>query len=454
MAAVSVTIGAENKTKAGLDAAKSDVRKWKADVDKIANGRGGGGVVLEGDNKVKRSMANITSGLLQANNAGEAVISTLSGLENIFRSSLAGGVAATGMLVLASATMTANGEYEKLTENWKKSVGDIRNVNLFGNAADNMQAFTVIKNQFDELTKAQKQLFTFKGSALSFLGQSVGGDTKEEKLKQIDNRKAYLLELEENTVNRIVELEEKSLEVNKLKAAGKTEEAKKLQDQIALSSELLRIDGMRLNQGSERLKNIKTEQFVQLQLAGMQAKWDKSMGDAWDEMVKTARGKKADEDKEEQRVRELREFEAEQKSKWLAEEEKKKAEAAADAKEVADVADQRAQNRAVKNEQERFEAEQEATSKIGMTGAQEQAMRKNERTLDIGDRRRAAREVEKIDRESRKMGKGALTQEQRANLGAEIVGKLKDQRDGTAEAKHLAAIEKIMNKIDGVIERK
>jgi len=459
MSQVSVTIGARNDMAGGLAAAARDVKKWQAQVNDAQRGT----LVLEGEQKVKRAAANITSGILSANSAGEALVSTLGNVENAFKSSLAGGVGAVGMLAVASAVVTAKEKYEQFTASYLKAVNQVRDVSLFGSPAENLRNFETIKQQLDETSRQRKELLSFKGSSLSFLGQAIGGDTEAEKLKALNDRREHLFALEEKSLNRVVHGEEQSLQLTRLRLAGKTDEANLLDAQIKLSEELLKIDSLRLGASDQRLRNVKIEQFVEQAIAGAQKN---NMDDAWNEIVKAGREKKkADDamvgDRQDEHVKA---FEAQQKAtaqgraEFGAREMSRIQERTAEIHALAGSAKENevnaAKKQAVDQAQAGFEKTQADVAGFGKTGSEKRAEARAARAQSRDDRRRAGREAERLERQDRKLGRNALSPEEKRAVRDTIQKQMEDYRSGKSLEQHLANIEGIMHGLDVMLVKR
>jgi hypothetical protein len=261
----------------GLDASEFKRELGNAvNAEKRAAKELGGGLKFERENKAERNIVGLSSELIRAGSAADVLGSALGRLPDVFESSLlvgaVGGVAA-AIVGTISKTEDAFHAARKAAAEYS---AELSQVIKFGSIGDLDQQSAGIPKQLDAKKAELASTGTLVQILLSGFAKLGGAVDIQEKRFSIEQEIAALEKDQEGTAARRIAKEEDLASVGKLRAQGLNEEAEKLERQMKLTADL---DGLsRVYTGSvlERLKALKSEEYV---LDG-QARMQKEIADA------------------------------------------------------------------------------------------------------------------------------------------------------------------------------
>ena len=228
MSKVSVEVSAKNNVRAGLDAARADLNKWKKETE--------GGLKLERDSKVKSNLLGLAGDLTKATSGTEALAAAGERLSEVFQNKLGTAIGiGIGVQVLGWIDEAQKGVLEL-----KYSIEDLARADQKTPGAES----GALRGQMDALRESMRQKergLENPGFFSSFKDSIVGGlgfqTTQEKTIEELKKQQDSLLITEGQLLSR----QQESANILEMRVRGENEAADALERQIKHARELYNI---------------------------------------------------------------------------------------------------------------------------------------------------------------------------------------------------------------------
>ena len=258
MSKVLVEVSAKNNVRAGLDAARADLNKWKKETE--------GGLKLERDSKVKRNVLGLASDLGSATSGTDALAAAGNRLSDVFQNKLKTALAiGFGVQILQWASEGSK-EFANLTRQTEELTSALANLatmesgQLKSAMASSRQAGKEFANEVRQ--DSYDWLNLKQGFTLLTTGQDIGQAKFD---RQIAAQQAELLSAQE-----LVARQKESADILEMRVRGENEAADALERQLKHQREIKDISpnaapGSKkaLREQSDRIFNAETTLIAQ-----------------------------------------------------------------------------------------------------------------------------------------------------------------------------------------------
>tara|TARA_R110000868_G_scaffold177691_9_gene416711 strand:- start:241 stop:1245 length:1005 start_codon:yes stop_codon:yes gene_type:complete len=228
MGKVTVEVSAKNNVRAGLDAARADLNKWKKETE--------GGLKLERDSKVKSNLIGLAGDLTKATTSTEALAAAGARLADVFQNKLGTAIGiGIGVQVLGWIDEAQKGVLEL-----KYSIEDLAR----GDQKTPGQEAGALRGQRDAIGESMRQkeraienpgfLSSFKDSMMSLFGQQTSQEKAMGEYKKLQDS---LLINEGQLLSR----QQETATVLELRVKGENEAADAMERQLKHARELYSI---------------------------------------------------------------------------------------------------------------------------------------------------------------------------------------------------------------------
>ena len=227
MSKVSVEVSAKNNVRAGLDAARADLNKWKKETE--------GGLKLERENKVKRNVIGLASDLGNATSGTDALAAAGARLSDVFQNKLGTAIGIGFGVQMINWISEADKELANFTRRMEDLDASMKSIVTLDASS--------LKNQLQGIHKAARDNATgMSGDANIFSGfkdafsYDYASDTHAGDRKMMEQIKIQQLELA--TSQELISRQKESADILEMRVRGENAAADALERQLKHQREI------------------------------------------------------------------------------------------------------------------------------------------------------------------------------------------------------------------------